>query len=316
MTATHSPSGAMKHFTDISCLSQQKFRGLLRLARDLQDEWIREGRNKPVLDGRSLAMVFMKASLRTRVSFEVGMRHLGGGALYLSPAEVGLGERETAADVARVLSGMADGIMARVFEHEAVEDLARHASVPVINGLSDRSHPCQALADIYTIEQIAGDCHGLTLAFVGDGDNNTARSLIEAADLANMKIRVIAPKGYQPRPEEWDSACEPDLVTDSLDAVEGADVLYTDVWTSMGQEAESERRTADLRDYQVNTGLLDRTGNPDVIVMHCLPAHRNEEITDSVMDGRHSRVFQQAHNRLHAQKALLAHLLGRVPLPD
>ncbi|MDE0672329.1 MAG: ornithine carbamoyltransferase [Caldilineaceae bacterium SB0662_bin_9] len=306
----------MKHFTDISCLSQQKFRGLLQLARNLQDEWVREGRNEPVLDGRSLAMVFMKASLRTRVSFEVGMRHLGGGALYLSPAEVGLGERETAADVARVLSGMADGIMARVFEHEAIDDLARHATVPVINGLSDRSHPCQALADIYTIEQIAGACHGLTIAFVGDGDNNTARSLIEAAGLANMEIRVIAPKGYQPRPEEWDTACEPDLVTDSLDAVEGVDVLYTDVWTSMGQEAESAQRTADLHDYQVNTGLLDRTGNPDVIVMHCLPAHRNEEITDSVMDGRHSQVFQQAHNRLHAQKALLAHLLGRVPLPD
>lgn len=306
----------MKHFTDISCLSQQQFGGLLRLARNLQDEWVREGRNEPVLDGRSLAMVFMKASLRTRVSFEVGMRHLGGGALYLSPAEVGLGERETAADVARVLSGMADGIMARVFEHEAVDDLARHASVPVINGLSDRSHPCQALADIYTIEQIAGDCQGLTIAFVGDGDNNTARSLIEVAGLANMEIRVIAPKGYQPRPEEWDTACEPDLVTDSLDAVEGVDVLYTDVWTSMGQEAESAQRTADLRDYQVNTGLLDRTGNPDVIVMHCLPAHRNEEITDSVMDGCHSRVFQQAHNRLHAQKALLAHLLGQVPLPD
>lgn len=306
----------MKHFTDISCLSQQKFRGLLRLARNLQDEWVREGRNEPVLDGRSLAMVFMKASLRTRVSFEVGMRHLGGGALYLSPAEVGLGERETAADVARVLSGMADGIMARVFAHKAIADLARHASVPVINGLSDRSHPCQALADIYTIEQIVGACHGLTLAFVGDGDNNTARSLIEAAGLANMEIRVIAPKGYQPRPEEWDTACEPDLVTDSLDAVEGVDVLYTDVWTSMGQEAESAQRTADLRDYQVNPGLLARTGNPDVIVMHCLPAHRNEEITDSVMDGRHSQVFQQAHNRLHAQKALLAHLLGRVPLPD
>ena len=306
----------MKHFTDISRLSQQQFRGLLQLARNLQDEWVREGHNEPVLDGRSLAMVFMKASLRTRVSFEVGMRHLGGGALYLSPAEVGLGERETAADVARVLSGMADGIMARVFEHEAITDLARHASVPVINGLSDRSHPCQALADIYTIEQIAGAGHGLTIAFVGDGDNNTARSLIEAAGLANMEIRVIAPKGYQPRPEEWDTACEPDLVTDSLDAVEGVDVLYTDVWTSMGQEAESAQRTADLRDYQVNTGLLDRTGNPDVIVMHCLPAHRNEEITDSVMDGRHSRVFQQAHNRLHAQKALLAHLLGRVPLPD
>ncbi len=316
MAATYSPSGTMKHFTDISRLSQQQFRGLLRLARNLQDEWVREGHNEPVLDGRSLAMVFMKASLRTRVSFEVGMRHLGGGALYLSPAEVGLGERETAADVARVLSGMADGIMARVFEHEAITDLARHASVPVINGLSDRSHPCQALADIYTIEQIAGAGHGLTIAFVGDGDNNTARSLIEAAGLANMEIRVIAPKGYQPRPEEWDTACEPDLVTDSLDAVEGVDVLYTDVWTSMGQEAESAQRTADLRDYQVNTGLLDRTGNPDVIVMHCLPAHRNEEITDSVMDGRHSRVFQQAHNRLHAQKALLAHLLGRVPLPD
>lgn len=306
----------MKHFTDIACLSPQEFKGLLRLSRNLQDEWVREGRNEPVLDGRSLAMVFMKASLRTRVSFEVGMRHLGGGALYLSPAEVGLGTRETAADVARVLSGMADGIMARVFEHEAIDELARHSSVPIINGLSDRSHPCQALADIYTIEQLAGECQGVTIAFVGDGDNNTARSLVEAAHLADMQIRVIAPKGYQPRPDDWDAASEPDLVTDSLDAVAGVDILYTDVWTSMGQEAEAARRTSDLRDYQVNAGLVERTGNRDVIVMHCLPAHRGEEITDSVMDGRHSQVFLQAHNRLHAQKAILAHLLGRVPLPD
>ena len=312
----HTLASPMQHFTDISCLSQQEFRGLLRLARNLQDEWVREGRNEPVLHGRSLAMVFMKASLRTRVSFEVGMRHLGGGALYLSPAEVGLGERETAADVARVLAGMADGIMARVFEHEAIDELARHSSVPIINGLSDRSHPCQALADIYTIEQLAGECRGLTIAFVGDGDNNTARSLVEAANLAGMRIRVIAPKGYQPRPDDWDATSEPDLVTDSLDAVAGVDVLYTDVWTSMGQEAEAARRTSDLRDYQVNAGLVERTGNRDVVVMHCLPAHRGEEITDSVMDGRNSRVFLQAHNRLHAQKALLAHLLGRVPLPD
>ena len=306
----------MKHFTDIACLSPQEFKGLLQLARNLQDEWDREGRNAPVLDGRSLAMVFMKASLRTRVSFEVGMRHLGGGALYLSPAEVGLGTRETAADVARVLSGMADGIMARVFEHEAIDELARHSSVPVINGLSDRSHPCQALADIYTIEQLAGECRGATIAFVGDGDNNTARSLVEAAHLAGMRIRVIAPKGYQPRPDDWDAASEPDLVTDSLDAVAGVDVLYTDVWTSMGQEAEAAQRTSDLRDYQVNAGLVERTDNREVIVMHCLPAHRGEEITDSVMDGRNSQVFLQAHNRLHAQKAILAHLLGRVPLPD
>ena len=306
----------MKHFTDIARLSPQEFKGLLRLARNLQDEWDREGRNAPVLDGRSLAMVFMKASLRTRVSFEVGMRHLGGGALYLSPAEVGLGTRETAADVAQVLSGMANGIMARVFEHAAIDELARHSSVPVINGLSDRSHPCQALADIYTIEQLAGECRGVTIAFVGDGDNNTARSLVEAAHLAGMQIRVIAPKGYQPRPDDWDAASEPDLVTDSLDAVAGVDILYTDVWTSMGQEAEAARRTSDLRSYQVNADLVERTGNRNVIVMHCLPAHRGEEITDSVMDGRNSQVFLQAHNRLHAQKALLAHLLGRVPLPD
>ena len=312
----HTLAPPMQHFTDISCLSQQEFRGLLRLARNLQDEWVREGRNEPVLHGRSLAMVFMKASLRTRVSFEVGMRHLGGGALYLSPAEVGLGERETAAEVARVLAGMADGIMARVFEHEAIDELARHASVPIINGLSDRSHPCQALADIYTIEQLAGAGQTPTIGFVGDGDNNTARSLVEAASLAGMPVRVIAPKGYQPRPDDWDAASEPDLVTDSLDAVEGVDILYTDVWTSMGQEAESARRTADLGAYQVNAGLVERTGNPDVIVMHCLPAHRGEEITDAVMDGRNSRVFLQAHNRLHAQKAILAHLLGRVPLPD
>ncbi len=272
------------------------------------------GRNAPILDNKALALLFQKPSLRTRVSFEMGMQHLGGHAFYISPQEVGLGARESVPDVARVLSGYADGIMARVFAHEHVLQLAEWSSVPVINGLSDYDHPCQALTDMFTIWEYFGQLAGLTLAYVGDGSNNVATSLIMAAGKVGMSVRVIAPQEYQPDPDVLKQSGTDVIVTDELVAVTGADVVYTDTWTSMGQEKEREERLKAFPKFQVNEQLLSITRNPDIKVMHCLPAHRGEEITDDVADGPNSLLFPQAHNRLHAQKALLAHLLGGVPL--
>ena len=306
----------LKHFLEIGQLSEEQFWGLLLLARALKEERTQMGRNEPILAGKALAMVFQKPSLRTRVSFEMGMQHLGGHALYLSPAEVGLGTRESAPDVARVLSGYVDGIMARVFDHNHVHELAQWGSVPVINGLSDYCHPCQALADLMTIWEQLGRLTGVTLAYVGDGANNVATSLLAAAGKVGMVVRIVSPVGYQPEQKVIDTTDADVIVTDDLDAVVGADVIYTDVWTSMGQEAQKERRVADLAAYQLNEGLVARTRNDNTLVMHCLPAHRGEEIIDSVADGTQSVLFPQAHNRLHAQKAILAHLLGKAPLPE
>ncbi len=305
---------ALQHFLDIQSLTDEQLWGLLRLARELKDERIRLGQNAPILAGKSLAMVFQKPSLRTRVSFEMGMHHLGGHAFYISPQEVGLGTRESVPDVARVLSGYADGIMARVFDHEHILQLAEWGSVPVINGLSDFSHPCQALADLFTIWEELGQLDGLTLVYVGDGSNNVATSLVMAAAKVGLTMRVVAPPGYQPDPALLANSGTDVTVTDDLDGVVGADILYTDVWTSMGQESEREERLRVFPPYQVNGELVARTRNPEVKVMHCLPAHRGEEITDDVADGAHSLLFPQAHNRLHAQKAVLAHLLGGIPL--
>ena len=305
---------SLPHFLDIQSLEPDQFWGLLRLAKELKNERTRMGRNAPILADRSLAMLFQKPSLRTRVSFEMGMQHLGGHAFYISPQEVGLGTRESVPDVARVLSGYADGIMARVFAHEHILALAEWGTVPVINGLSDYSHPCQALADFLTIWEYFDQLAGLTLVYVGDGRNNMATSLIMAAGKAEMSIRIIAPEQYQPQPEVVAAAGADVLVTSELVAVAGADVLYTDVWTSMGQEEEREERLAVLPPYQLNSRLMEMTRNRDVQVMHCLPAHRGEEITDAAADGPNSLLFPQAHNRLHAQKALLAHLLGGVSL--
>lgn len=314
----------MLHFGDIRNLSKFEMIGLLRLAQTLQRERSEMGQNAPILRGKHLAMIFMKSSLRTRVSFETGMLQLGGHASYLSPTEVGLGVRETAADVARVLSGYTDGIMARVFQHEHILELIDYASVPVINGLSAASHPCQALADVYTLAQEFGSnpnapdwpgLQGLKVVYVGDGDSNVCRSLIEAGQLLSLDMRVVAPELYQPQQDFLDTIDAGVTVTADLEGVKEADVVYTDVFVSMGQEEDKERRLRDLASYRVDQALLQRNGNPDVIVLHCLPAHRGEEISDDVMDGPHSRVFLQAHNRLHTQKALLAHLLGNVPLP-
>ena len=302
---------ALSDFLDLQQLSSEQFWGLLRLARELKVERQRLGQNAPILAGKSLALIFQKPSLRTRVSFEMGMVQLGGYAFYLSPQEVGLGARESVADVARVLSGYCDGIMARVFAHEHVTQLAQWATVPVINGLSDFSHPCQALADIYTIWEQTDRLEGMTLAYVGDGSNNVATSLIMAAGKVGMSVRIVSPAGYVPDPAIVAQSDADVTVTDDLDGVVGADVLYTDVWTSMGQEAERDERLRIFPPYQVNRALIERTRNQEVLVMHCLPAHRGEEITDAVLDGVHSAVWDEAENRLHAQKALLVWLLER-----
>lgn len=277
---------------------------------------MKNGHSSPVLKGRSLALLFEKPSLRTRVSFEVAMQQLGGQALYLSPAEVGLGQREPVADVARVLSRYVNAIAARTFRHETVEELARWANVPVINALSDGEHPCQALADLLTIYEKKGRWRGLVLSFVGDG-NNVARSLMLACALVGMDFRIASPQGYRISTALVDKAeglaaasgAAIDCVQSPQEAVRGADVVYTDVWTSMGQEEKQAERRRAFGGYQVNVELL-ALASPEAIVMHDLPAHRGEEIADEVIEGPQSVVFDQAENRLHAQKAILALILG------
>jgi ornithine carbamoyltransferase len=288
---------------------------LLELAQRLKAERIRGG-NPPILQGKVLAMVFQKPSLRTRVSFDMAMRHLGGDALYLSPAEIGLGKREAIKDVSRVLSGYVDGIMARVFEHRHVVELAEHARVPVINGLSDYSHPCQALADGLTLLEHFGRLEGLNLTFVGDG-NNVATSLVFLAGRFGMNFTIASPPGYelpagvveQGKRMAGESGGQVRLLTDPREAVRGAQAIYTDTWISMGQEEDSARRESAFHGYQVNAELV-RQADKSAVVLHCLPAHRGQEITDEVADGPQSQIFPQAENRLHAQKAILVKLLG------
>ena len=305
----------MQHLVTVADLSTSEIWRLLELAADLKAEW-RGGGNKPLLAGKTLGMVFQKPSLRTRVSFEMGMAHLGGRAMYLSPQEIQLGQRESVADIARVLSRYVQGIMARVFAHADVEELAAHASVPVINGLSDLAHPCQALSDLFTIYERRGAVEGVTLAYLGDG-NNVANSLMLAGSRVGMEIRVATPSGYEPdaqvvsKARKWAREAGGKVVLDAnpQSAVRGADVIYTDVWTSMGQEAEREARLPLFRPYQINQELL-ALAKPDAVVMHCLPAHRGEEITDEVIDGPQSIVLDQAENRMHLQKAILVSLMA------
>lgn len=305
----------MRHLVSIADLSTDEIWQLLDLAKDLKEEW-EKGGNEPVLAGKALVLIFQKPSLRTRVSFEMGMLHLGGYALYLSPQEIQLGQRESIADVSCVLSRYVDGIMARVFAHDDVEELASHASVPVINGLSDLLHPCQALSDLFTIYEKRGALPGLILAYVGDG-NNVAHSLLFACSKVGMEIRVASPSGYQPRAEvvsrsevfAQESGGKVVVGDDARSMVSGADIVYTDVWASMGQEAERTERLSVFRPYQVNAELV-ALARPDALVMHCLPAHRGEEITDDVMDGPKSIVYDQAENRMHLQKALLVTLMA------
>ena len=287
----------------------------MEIALRLKTEW-RDGGNAPILQGKTLGMIFQKPSLRTRVSFEMAMKHLGGDAIMLGPQEIGLGVRESVPDVARVLSRYVQGIMARVFDHNDVLELAENSSVPVINGLSDDYHPCQALADMLTIRENFGRLQGLKLAFVGDG-NNVAASVALACAHFGADFSIATPEGYEMKAPIREQAYAIakrngvglEMHTRPQAAVADADVIYTDTWVSMGQEAEANERAEEFYTFQVNAELL-RQANSQAIVMHCLPAHRGDEITDEVMDGPRSRVFQQAENRMHAQKAVLAQLLA------
>lgn len=304
----------LKHFLSIADLSVAELEDLLRLAGRLKDEW-KAGGNKPILKGKSLALLFQKPSLRTRVSFEMGMVHLGGYAFYLGPAEVKMGGRESVADVARVLSGYVDGIMARVFDHDHVLGLAEHGWVPVINGLTDYNHPAQALADMFTIWEHKRKFEGLKMAYVGDS-NNVTRSLLFGAMKLGMHMTIASPAGYTLPEEDLDIAdgfrnkgASFALYEDPIKAVAEADVIYTDVWTSMGQEEETAVRLQVFPPYQLNQQLISYAKS-DCIIMHCLPAHRGEEITDAVADGPNSVLFPQAENRMHAQKAILVRCLA------
>ena len=307
---TWDPLMTMKHFISLETVSRPELDAIIDAARRLRAER-RAGRaNAPLLAGRTLAMIFEKPSLRTRVSFEQAIVELGGHAIVLTDDEVGLGSRESPADVARVLAGMVDGIVARVFEHEKLVEMARHVDVPVINALSDRFHPVQALADALTLMDALGpDLSSRTLAFIGDG-NNVARSLALLCAKLGMRFVIASPAGFELEAQFLDAlrrrcgAARIETIADPVIAVRGADAVYTDTWVSMGQEAETARRRASFEPYQVNDRLLAEAA-PHAIVLHCLPAHRGEEVTDAVLDGPRSRVFPQAHNRLHAQKGLL-----------
>ena len=304
-----------KDFIAISDYSPKELQDMLDLAVKLKKEYMAGG-NKPIFKGKVLGMIFQKPSLRTRVSFDMAMRHLGGDALYLSPNEISMGQRESIADVARVLSGYVHALMARVFDHNHVVELAKWSSVPVVNGLSDYNHPCQGMADALTIQEKFGALKGLNVTFVGDG-NNVAVSLMHVCTKLGANFTLASPEGYDLNPKAVETAkqfavesgSKLSFLRDPHQAVKDAHVIYTDTWTSMGQEEETKKREAVFPPYQVNARLVSEARR-DVIVMHCLPVHRNHELTDEVADGPHSVIFPQAHNRLHAQKAILVTLLG------
>ncbi|MCL9971055.1 ornithine carbamoyltransferase [Anoxybacillus kestanbolensis] len=312
MTATIQLKG--KDFLTLADYSKEEIEYLLHLAVELKEKQQNGERYTP-LSGKTLAMIFEKPSTRTRVSFEVGMVQLGGHALHLSSRDLQIGRGETIADTARVLSEYVDAIMIRTFEHEKVAELAHYATIPVINGLTDDDHPCQALADLLTIYEVKGKLQGLKLAYIGDG-NNMAHALMLAAAKVGMHCAVASPKGYEPKEaivkEAKQIASESGativVTNDPYEAIADADVVYTDVWASMGQEAEANERMHIFAPFQVNEALVQRA-KQDFMFLHCLPAHRGEEVTEGVIDGKQSYIFQQASNRLHAQKALLVSLL-------
>jgi ornithine carbamoyltransferase len=301
----------MKHFLSVEDLERDEVTRLFRLTAELKSR-IKAGDRATPLTGRTMALIFEKPSLRTRVTFEVGMIQLGGASVYLAAQEIGFGKRESVPDIARNLSRWVDIVTARVFSHATVEGLAKYATIPVINGLSDREHPCQAMADLFTLWERGLDLGKTRLAWIGDG-NNVCHSVLLLGAQLGVDLIVATPPGFEPDPKVVDTCRRRGgkvaLTTDARDAAEGADVIYTDVWISMGQEAERERRHEAFQRYQVNETLL-RFAAPRALVMHCLPAHRGEEITDSVLDGPQSVILDQAENRLHAQKAVILHLLG------
>lgn len=306
----------MKHFISIHENSTQEINHILDIAFKLRDQRNAGVANDPILKGQTLGVYFSKPSLRTRVSFEQAMNELGGHAIILNRSEVGIGERESAHDVIKVLNGMVHGLAARVFDHEVLTQLAKYANIPIVNALSDYSHPCQALADVMTIiDEFGRDTLSKrTVTYIGDG-NNVALSLATICGKLGMRFVIASPPGYELDGSFVDRIMsqQPDmdfeLTSDPMQAAHDADVIYTDTWVSMGQEEEQEKRKQAFDGFQVNQVMLDNA-QKDAIVLHCLPAHRGWEISDDVMDGPQSRVFPQAHNRLHAQKGLLAVLMG------
>jgi ornithine carbamoyltransferase len=301
----------VKHLVSLADLSTEEIYEVLETARNLKLE-LRAGVKHNMLAGRTLAMIFQKPSLRTRVSFENGMNQLGGNAIYLGPDDIKLGKRETTEDIAIVLSGYVDGIMARVFEHSTIRDLAKHASVPVINALCDRYHPCQILGDLLTIMEKKRELAGLTLTFIGDG-NNVAHSLINGCAKVGMNFCIACPKGYEPNEEVVQEARAigggVEIMHDPREAAQGADILYTDVWASMGEEAQAAEKRHAFSGFTLDETLLE-LADPEAIVMHCLPAHYDEEITYGASRSVGSAIFDQAENRMHAQKAVLALLMA------
>ncbi len=301
----------MKHLLKLADLTPQEITDILNLADQLKYD-SKNGIVHHYLAGKTLGMIFQKSSTRTRVSFEVGMYQLGGSALFLSANDLQIGRGEPVQDTARVLSRYLDGIMIRTYRQQEVEDLAKYGSIPIINGLTDYAHPCQVLADLMTVREYKGTFKGLKMAFIGDG-NNMANSLIVGGIKMGMEVAVACPEDYQPDTDimKWAKAngmftC----TTDVLAAAKDADVLYTDVWASMGQEGEAEKRKAAFAGYQINDAVMG-AAKPDAIVLHCLPAHREEEITTKVFEAHASEIFDEAENRLHAQKAVLVKLLGK-----
>jgi ornithine carbamoyltransferase len=300
-----------KSLASLNDLTKEEIEQILKTS-DLLKLQVYRGQEHPLLKGKTLAMIFEKPSTRTRVSFEVGMWQLGGYALYLGAGDLQLGRGETIGDTAQVLSRYVNGIMARVFAHQTILDLVKYSRVPVINGLSDYSHPCQGLADLFTVYEKKGRLSGLKVAYVGDG-NNVAHSLIYGCSKMGMTVILGCPKGYEPdsqvvargKEEAKRNGCEVIVTNDPKEAVKGADAIYTDVWASMGKEKEQEERVKIMKPYQVNRDLV-RLAKEDYIFMHCLPAHRGEEVTNEVADSRNSVIFDQAENRMHTQKALMA----------
>ncbi len=295
-----------RDLTSIFDLSREEIYKIFDITRELKDKQ-KKGIEHKILKDKTLAMIFEKPSLRTRVTFETGMTQLGGHAIYLAPTDIQLGKREAVKDVAKNLSRWVDIIMARVFSHKHIRELAENASVPVINGLCDLEHPCQILCDLFTVIEKKGSLDKVTLTYIGDG-NNVCNSFVAASTLLGFKLNIATPDGYEPNKDYLKKAANARWTSNPIDAVIGADVIYTDVWASMGQEAEAEQRKEIFKSFQLNSKLLKNVRKDDYIVMHCLPAHRGEEITDEVIDGSHSIVYDQAENRLHIQKGIMVFL--------
>lgn len=302
-----------KDLLSVADLSVEEINDILDIGKAVKKD---KAKYASTLKGKSIGLIFQKPSNRTRVSFEIGMVQLGGYAIYLGPSEIGMGGRESVKDVARVLSRYLDALVARTYKHEDVEDLAKHATVTVINGLSDFAHPCQALSDIFTIREKFGTFKGITLSYIGDA-NNVLNSLMCAAAKVGLGMKIATPKGYEPLKKAVDMAkkyaaeskASIEFTHDPAVAAKGADIVYTDVWVSMGQEKEADKRMKDFKGFQVNDNLMKLT-NKNCLIMHCLPAHRGDEITDSVIDSKNSVVYDQAENRMHIQKAVLLKLLA------